>query len=309
MRLLIVLFLSSFALYANMSIKEAWLNTENQNDGLKASSSDVTRAELKRESAKSMYLPSVSISGSYTHLGEPVAIDISDFSNEANAILGGLGATKQVPLELDLTKQDVFLADLRILWPLYTGGKIDAAQDLYAAKVNESKALKEMKKDKEFLKLVKYYYGVVVSESLYNTRVEAQKALQLHSKNAKLLKEQGQIANIELLNAEVKLDEAKIDATKSRHKLEIATSALNSLTKQKTHPSSKLFVNEYIEDEEYYKNQTQENYAGLKVIDAKEKQSNSLVSIKESDWFPKVVAYGNYNLYKDDSAIMSTLPT
>ncbi len=309
MKLLIVFCLTSLTLFAQMSIQEAWLHTEQKNNGVKASSSDVTRAELKRESAESMYLPSISFTGSYTHLSEPVNIDISGFSNEANAILSALGATKRVPSELDLSKQDVFLADLHLLWPLYTGGKIDAAQDIYAAQVSEAKALQEMKKDIEFLKLVKYYYGVVVSESLYNTRVEAQKALQIHYENAKLLKEQGQIANIELLNAEVKLDAAKIETTKSKHKLEIAISALNSLTKQNTLPSSKLFVNEYIGDEEHYKRETQENYAGLKVMDAKSQESNSLISIKESSWFPQVAAYGNYNLYKDDSAIMSTLPT
>ncbi|MEA1983942.1 MAG: TolC family protein [Campylobacterota bacterium] len=309
MKALILLSLFGFSLLADMSIEEAWRSTQNENDGMKASHSDVTRAELKKSSAESMYLPSVSITGSYTHLSEPVNIDISGFSNKANQILGGLGASSRVPDELDLSKQDVFLADLHLLWPLYVGGKIDAAQDIYAAQVDEAKALKEMKKDTEFLKLVKYYYGVVVSKSLYETRKEAQKALTIHYENAKKLKEQGQIAKIELLNAKVKLDAAAIDASKAQHKLEIAESALFSLTKQTPNPNSKLFVNENMQTQSYYKKETQENFAGLRVLDAKASQSSSLVEIKEAAWMPELAAFGNYNLYKDDSPIMSTLPT
>lgn len=309
MKLLIIILLNIFPLYAQITLEEAWLKVQHNNDGLKASNSDLQRAQLIRQSAKSMYLPSISLSATYSYLDKPVNLDISNFSTTANEILTSLGATASVPSELDLTDQNVFLADLHLLWPLYTGGKIDAAQEIYASKVDESKALQEMKKDKEFLKLVQYYYGVIVSEALYKTRVESQKALELHYENAKHLKEQGQIANIELLNAEVKLDNAKIETTKSRHNLQIAISAFYSLTKQKDKPTSKLFVNERIEDEEYYKTQTQENNLGLKILDAKEKESNSFVSIKESAWYPQVTAYANYNIYKDDSAIMSTLPT
>ena len=293
-----------FILIADMSIKEAWLNTELKNEGVKALESDVGRAELKKSSAESMYLPSVTLTGSYTHLSEPVKLE-----GEIDLTALPIPLPGAIPYELDLSKQDVFLADLQVLWPLYTGGKIDAAQDIYAAAVSEQKALKEMKKDVEFLKLVKYYYGVVVSKSLYETRKEAQKALLQHYENAKKLKAQGQIAKIELLNAEVELDAARIETTKAHHKLDIALSALYSLTKLSSKPSSKLFVYENMQEENYYKDETQANYAALKVLDAKADQSEAFVSIKEADWYPEVAAFGNYNLYKDDSPIMGTLPT
>ncbi len=289
---------------ASMSVQEAWLSTELNSHALKATSSEVTRAELKKESAESMYLPSITLTGNYTHLSEPVQLEGEiDLSSLPIPLEG------TTPYHMELSEQDIFLVDLQLLWPLYVGGKIDAAQDIYKSFVSEKKALKEMKKDKEFLKLIKYYYGVVVSESLYETRLEAQKALGVHYENALKLKEQGQIAKIELLNAEVKLDSARIDATKARHNLEIAKSALLSLTKLKPLTSSKLFVNENMRDQKYYETQMSQNYAGLKVLDAKASQSESLVSIKEAAWFPEIAAYGNYNLYKDDSPLMETLPT
>ena len=300
--------LLSFSLFGDMSIQDAWFQAQEHNEGVKASSLDVKRAQLKESSSNSMYLPSISITGSYTHLSESINIDISNFSNRANEILERLGSNDRLSDKFDLSEDDIFLADLHVLWPLYVGGKINAAQDIYTAQVSEKKALQEMKKDTEFLKLVKYYYGVVVSKSLLKTRIEAQKALLIHYENAKKLKKHGQIAEIELLNARVKLDASNIDVTKAEHKLQIAYSALYSLTKQSNKPSSKLFVNEQMNDEEYYKHQTQQNYAGLKILDAKASQSASVVEIQEAGWKPEVVAFGNINLYKDDSAIMSTLP-
>ena len=288
------------SLFASVTIEDAWQSVVDKNSGLKSNEDKLKRAELKKNSAKSMYLPAVTLSGSYTHLSDPIKLE--------GAYTGPLTGT-QYPFRVDLSKEDVFLADLHMLWPLYTGGKIDAAQDIYASQVNEAKAKEAMKKDEAFLKLVKYYYGVVVSEALFQTRKTAQKALELHYENAKKLKDQGQIANIELLNAEVKLDAARIETNKAKHNYEIASSALKTLTQLQDKPTSKLFVNADMNNEEYYKRETQQNYAGLKILDAKEAQSKSVIKLKEAAWHPKVAAYGNYNLYKDDSLIMQTLPT
>jgi len=310
MKIFLVLFLFIVCAFGDVDIREAWLIVEQNSDGLKAAKDNQNIANLKKESVKSMYLPEVSISGSYTHLSDSVGIDTHTIANSLSSTLPLTSALMSAlpNQQMDFSKQDIFLANLHMLWPLYTGGKIDAAQDIYRAAVDESKALLEMKKDKEFLKLVKYYYGVVVALSLYETRKEAQKALSLHYENAKKLKKQGQIANIELLNAKVKLDGAKIETIKAKHKYEIAMSALSSLLKQKIQPSSKLVVDKSMEDELYYKTKSWQNYAGLSVLDAKKKQTEALVKIKESDYYPTVVGYAYYNLYKDDSLIMKTLP-
>jgi outer membrane protein TolC len=285
--------------WGDMSIQEAWQTIEINNDGMKAAKADEAIAKLKKDSAKSMYLPSISVSGSYTHLSDNIKIE-----DEFTGPITG----NSYPIRIDLSEQDVFLANLHLLWPLYTGGKIDAAQDVYSAQSDEARALKEMKTDEKFLKLVKYYYGVVVSRSLYQTQLKSLDALEIHYENAKKLKEAGQIANIELLNAEVKLNSAKIETTKAKHKLEIALSALHSLVKKKFQPSSKLVVNGSNKEQNYYIQETRDNYAGLKILDAKEKQSAAVLSIKKAAWHPEVMAYGNYNLYKDNSILSQSMP-
>ena len=299
MKLIVACLVFVNLLIADIGIDEAWARVVKLNDGLHASSSDIRRAQVKQDSAESMYLPSVSVSGSYTHLDKPIGVDL-----DLPIPLPGIGST----LPIDLSQQDVFLADLQVLYPLYTGGKIDAAQDAYKAKVSEAKALHKMKEDEAFLNLIKLYYGVVVSESLYQTRQEAEAALRLHFKHAQKLQEQGQIAKVELLNAQVKLDRARIDAMKAKHRLEIVSSALDKMLKQKDSPSSTFFIVETISEQEYYINESTQNYAALGVLDAKGNQANALVNVEKAAWYPQVMAYGNVNLYKDDSVLMQSLP-
>ncbi len=282
-------------LNADISIQDAWQRVLKLNDGLAASSGDMKIAKLQQDSASSMYLPSVNLSASYMHLDEPIGLEFN-------------GPLTNHHYKIDFSEQDILMADLRVLYPLYTGGKIDAAQDIYSAKVSESKSKHKMEEDKTFLNLVKLYYGVVISKSLYKTRQEAQASLRLHYEHAKKLKEQGQIARIELLNAQVKLDAAKIDTMKAKHNLEISLSALHKIIKEDNFPSSSLFVSQDIDSQSHYSDESVENFAVLGVLDAKSKQALALVDVKKAAWHPQVAAFANVNLYKDDSILMQTLP-
>jgi len=304
LKIILFLALSVSYLFASFTLEEAWMKVSQNSGSLNASSNDVARAKLERNSAKSMYLPSISINASYTHLDKPIGVDSSDISN----FMASLPLPLPFPSEIDFSKQDIFLADLQLLFPLYVGGKIDAAQDIYSAKVTESKAHHHLKEDKAFLNLVKFYYGVIVSKSLYETRLKVQKALLLHYENAKKLQLQGQIAKVELLNAQVELDAAKIETTKARHKLDILKIVLASTTKSQKEPSQNLFVSLNTKTKESFKQETLLNSNGLKILDAKSKQVDALVKIKKAAWLPSLIAYGNYNLYKDDSPLMSMAP-
>jgi len=287
-------------LYANenaTSIEEAWGILE-QNSAMIASGKDaISIAKAKKKSLKSMYLPSISLVGSYTHFDEPLSFD---------AQIDLLGRNIKYPIEYG--KQDTFLADIQVLWPLYTGGRIDAAQSIASSVLDEKKALQQMKKDKEFLKLVKYYYGVVVATSLYETRLQSQKALELHYKNATKMFEQGQLAKVELLHAKAQLDAAVIETTKAKNKLEIAQDALKILLHEAITPESTIMMQQDVADKAAFQAQLEEQNPSLNVLDAKEQQTSSLVTIKKAAYHPEVLGYGDVNLYKDDSYLGQSLP-
>ena len=307
MNTLITILLLSTTLFANINVYSAWQNVLNNNNGLKASKGDIRHAILKKESAEGMYLPSVSISGSYTHLNDPIGIDISDVSKRLNPIISALGG-KAIPSEVDLLGQDIALVDLNLLYPLYTGGKIDAAQDAYSAQVSEVKAKYNMAKDKSFLELIKLYYGVVMTNALHKTRIESEKSLQLHYKHAQKLREQGQISRVELLNSKVKLDIAKIETIKAKHKVDIVASAFYKIIKSKNRPKTPLFVLHQVGAEHKYSEQSINKHSAIDVLNAKSKQAKALVDIEKSAWHPEVLGYASMNLHRGDSPMEEMSP-
>ncbi len=297
------LILLSF-LNADISIKKAWEKVLHVNEGLKASKSDVKHATQLKESKKSMYLPQINIAGSYTRMEKELSID----TTIPPITIPGLGTLPAKNIHSELQDQDVFSANLSIFWPIYTGGKIDAANNIYAAKTRESEAKYRLEEDKAFLKLIKVYYGVVVSKSLLIAREEAQIGLQHHYENAKKLKNAGQVANIELLNAKVKLDSAKVETTKARYKYEITKLALKDMISSSDIPSSSVFFSNLIQSEQAFKDKMLSNYPGLSIIDEKQDQVNSLIDIEKAAYKPTFFAFGNYLLYKDNSPLMDMTP-
>jgi outer membrane protein TolC len=303
MKKLLLLLLLTTSLFSSVGIEEAWRVIEDKNSALAAAKEDIAAAQHKRSSVKSMYLPNISLSASYTHLDKVVDFDTSKVAE----LMAFYGITL-FPSSVDLSKEDIFLADLQLMWPLYVGGKIDAAQDLYSAKVDEAKAMLAMQKDKTFLKLIKYYYGVVVAESLYKTRSDALKALQLHYENAKKLYNEGQIAKVELLNAQVKRDAAEIEKEKAADRVNLTKRALGLLIGSKATLASPLFVYESRENLRDFQEQLHNKSATLSLFDAKKREANSLITVKEAAFKPDVIGFADYNLYKDDSLMMESMP-
>ncbi|SFZ98805.1 Outer membrane efflux protein [hydrothermal vent metagenome] len=302
----IVFVLFSTTLFAQISIQDAWNNVQNRNDGLKASHADVLHAKLKKESAEGMYMPSVSITGSYTHLDDSIGADISGLSNIVNNL--PLPIPIHLPSKIDFLDQDIVMANLNVLYPLYMGGKIDAAQDAYMGKLAEAKAKQRLSEDKAFLELVKVYYGVIVTKSLLKTRQESQRALQIHYAHARKLKLQGQISKAELLNAQVKLDIAKIETTKAEHKVDIVVSAFKKMIKSNNTPKSSLFVAGKLGSKYRYSDKSINNYASIDLLDAKSKQADAMIDVEKAAWQPEVISYATVNLHKGDSMLEEGLP-
>ena len=295
----------------DLRVDQAWELVQERNDGLKASQSSVKHSQTMKDGADSMmYMPSIDLHGSYTHLSKPIDLD---FSEPLNA----LGSALPIPLPpissddatLDLSEQDVFLANISILWPIFAGGKTLYLSDIADAQIEAEKAKQELTRQKAFIQLVKYYYGAEMGKVYYETRVEVEDTFRIHYEHAQKLQKEGQIAKVELLNAQVQYDKAKTETLKAHHKFTIATSALRMLLKEKdVNITSPLFINENIKTKDFYVESAVENYPALHLLGAKRKQTESVVGMERGNYMPTVVAFGNYNLYRDDSIISNSAP-
>ena len=300
-----------------VSFTEAWSRVIQQDDGLAAEQAGVERAEQLREAAKAMYLPKVDVGASYTHLDQPMELDMLDLNPIANhpefgKVLGPvMQALNLSPSDFvtPLTKQNVVTSSVKMLWPLFTGGRIDAAQDIRQAQVSEAQQLLVLKQQSTFESLSQTYFGVVLAAQVVQTKQEIEQGLAHHLDHAKKLEAQGQIAKVERLSAQSAYDRARIDTQKARRSLEIAQLALGHMLKLKqAEPNTSLFINEGMPALAPFVEETLSVHPGLKLLAAKKEQAQGMIKLEKGKYAPELFLFGNYNLYEDDSIVSKTTP-
>lgn len=142
------------------------------------------------------------------------------------------------------------------------------------------------------------------------TRQQVEKGLQQHCNNAEKLYQQGQIAQVEALQATASLDKAIIERKKAEKDRDIAARALsNALGESElVEPVNSLFVNNKLPPLNEFNDRTVAAYPGLDLLDAKKQQATSLLKAEKSKYSPQVYLYSSYSLYEDDTLASQLKP-
>ncbi|WP_137224801.1 TolC family protein [Shewanella sp. MEBiC00475] len=296
-----------------ITFSHAWQQLEQVSDQLQAKSQLVNRAQAEEDAGDALNYPSINIAGSYTRLEKPLEFDVQDLdldlSSLSSTIMDVLSTIPSSMFVTPLTEQDVFRASLQAMWPIYTGGKITAAQGIHAAQVSETEQELALARRELFLQLVDRYYAVSVTKTLVDTQKQLVDSLTVHVTHAKKLEQQGQIAKVERLNAQVALENAKVNWGKSKRQYEMAEIALaRMLHIPSVDPISALFLLEQQPSLPRLSQLTLTQHPALKLLEAKEAQANGLVDLEKGSYYPTVYLYGNYTLYEDNSLFAQVEP-
>ncbi|HIF9216257.1 TPA: TolC family protein [Photobacterium damselae] len=309
----------------SVSFSQAWQTVVSQNEGLAAERTKVDQAKYLQDAAWDLNLPQVSVGANYTRLDDNVEISPSDlFSSmpasgtDAGKVISQLaeqlskltGTDFNSLFTSQITDKDVFTSSIRAIWPIFTGGRINAAQAIAEGKTEEAKYMLAMKKQATYEDLSRFYFGVVLAEQVYKTRQEVEAGLKQHFEHAVKLQQQGQIARVERLQAEAAYDKAKVETQKSKRDLEIVQVALTKLLNASSPitPTTTLFTNEQLPNLDSFLSQTLTSYPGLHLLDAKRKQANGLIDVEKGKYYPEVYLYGNYNIYDGHSLAAELTP-
>ncbi|HIF9235783.1 TPA: TolC family protein [Photobacterium damselae] len=309
----------------SVSFSQAWQTVVSQNEGLAAERTKVDQAKYLQDAAWDLNLPQVSVGANYTRLDDNIEISPSDlFSSmpasgtDAGKVISQLaeqlskltGTDFNSLFTSQITDKDVFTSSIRAIWPIFTGGRINAAQAIAEGKTEEAKYMLAMKKQATYEDLSRFYFGVVLAEQVYKTRQEVEAGLKQHFEHAVKLQQQGQIARVERLQAEAAYDKAKVETQKSKRDLEIVQVALTKLLNASSPitPTTTLFTNEQLPNLDSFLSQTLTTYPGLHLLDAKRKQANGLIDVEKGKYYPEVYLYGNYNIYEGHSLAAELTP-
>ncbi|KAB0476499.1 TolC family protein [Vibrio chagasii] len=308
--------ISSPSYAAPLTFSEAWQILQENNNSLAAQQANVERYQHLQNATGSLNLPSVTLGANYTHLDNDVTINGEQFADSLSGVPSiGLPVPPQIISALGgitstITEQDIFSSSIRAVWPIFTGGRITAAQTAAEGKSEEAQSQLLMEKQARYEDLSKYYFSVILAEDVVETRRAVEAGLTQHRDFAIKLEQQGQIARVERLQADASLDKAVVERTKAENDLKIAQLALTQILgqSQSVEPSEQLFINKNLPHMDVFIDQTLMTYPGLKILDAKEKQASSLIKAEKGKYYPEVYLYGDYSLYEDDSLASEMKP-
>jgi len=314
---------TSASLAGEFDFSSAWQTVLKKSNVLLAEQANIDHAEYERQARRDLYFPQINLNAGYIYLDDKVqlspqaVLDSMPAGELIGAQLGSLvqgfglspGALEQ-GLTSTITEREIKSSSLSVLWPLFTGGRISAAQDISEASLAEAKQQRALKKYEQFETLCSRYFGVVLVQQLLDTKTEVMQSLKIHLHHAQLLVDNGQIAEVERLQAEASYDKARVEREKSNNDLLIAQAALTSLLQEKTAvlPSSPLFVNKNLPPLEIFIENTLAGYPGLAILNAKEDMATGVVTIEEGKYYPEVALLGNYSLYEEDNLASTLAP-
>lgn len=190
------------------------------------------------------------------------------------------------------------------IWPLYTGGKINAANE--ASRIQEEEAgLEKKQKQGELLsELATRYFGLVLAEQAVKVRMQVSDAMKRHVYDSEKLSEQGQIAKVEFLHAQVASSDAERELKKAVREATIVKRALQNTMAMTDSIDmtavSPLFMPEKIEDEAFFTQLALANNPQLQQVDSKRNLAATGVKFEKSNFLPTVAMTGTYDLANKD---------
>lgn len=302
---------------------EAWQKITEENDTLAAAHANLEQARHKKDAAEDLYMPEIEVSANYMRLDDEVTLSPNDIlasmpaGNHLAPLLEGMGRSYGLSgsalneaFTSTIAERNNRSSRLSGSWPIYAGGRIDAAQDIAAGQEKEAGGKLNMSRQEQFENAARYYFGAVLARLVYNTKGELEHGLKQHFDHGLLLEQQGQIAKVERIQAEAAYDKAKVEHRKARRDLEIAVIALTRLLKssEPVTPADALFVQCTLPPLETFLEQTLSDSPGLSILKAKQDQAAGLAAVEEGKYYPTVALFGNYSLHEEDDLASKILP-
>lgn len=276
------------------------------NESVLRAASEVEQKQYEARVTRGLNFPEVTLSGQYVRINDAIDLDLNPVRDVILALHPAVPPAA-VPLFQETVQEEAFFkSQLNVTWPVYTGGKISAAQSAADAGVRESAAKLDQTKDTLTSELVKYYYAVRLADQVYQIRQEVVNALNIHVFQARRLQEEGFIARTEVLHARVAQARAERESKASLRDLDLAKIALaNILASEKpVTPVSPLFLLPSVDPEASFIRQARDHHPAIARIEAVRDRAGENLKAARSERYPTVYLFGTRELYENDLTVL-----
>lgn len=264
-----------------------------RSDSLKAANANVESKDETRKSLKFLGGPTISAQA-FEIYGE-TKIDID------KSVPTPLGS---MPVRID-ERYDFSgpRASISGTWPIFTGGKIQAAKKVSEFAVDEARAQRRAVSVELDTELIGKYFGLQLAVSLQKLREDMLRQQDRELARAIQFELQGMISHVERMGVQVARDAAERDYLKARDAKNIALLQLQRLLRDNTitTPTTPLFVasRAAIKPMDHWVRLALANNPQLMVVEAKIQQADQGVNSSRANWSPQIFAFGQYSLIRE----------
>jgi outer membrane protein TolC len=234
----------------------------------------------------------------------PILPDNVSTAAMRSKILEGEALVKAGEWDKLIQEKQFASVNANVVWPLYTGGKINAANKASQIYEEEAGLRQEQKKGELLSELATRYYGLVLAEQACKVRTQVAEAMKKHLFDSQKLSEQGQIAKVEFLHAQVANSDAERELKKANREATIVKRALQNTMavsdSSDLSPASQLFILKSVEDENFFIELALRNNPQLQQVDSKRELAATGVKLEKSNYLPTVALTGTYDLADKD---------
>lgn len=312
-----------------LTFEEALQIMHEQNPGLQQAKQLIKQKEYELKAKKGLYMPSVSVNASAVSMSDALELDLSSVKEVITPLyttLGTYGVFNGVgdypdPLSTAVVREQLLEAGEKIenadwtetiqennfatvsasiAWPIYAGGKIKGANQAANTELTISNEKLRETEGELLTELATRYYGLALSKQVLKVREQMVKVAEQHYSDAQKLFENGMIAKVELLHAEVAKNEAERTLKEAKRNIQIIRSGLEATLSFDTTisilPASHLFINKNLFGVSYWVNQAYIENPQLKQIKGKRELVNIKNKVDKGSFLPNIALIGNYNL-------------
>lgn len=270
---------------ADVGFVDARLMLETRSDALHAAAAELRYREYDAEAASALGYPEIGLNAK--EVGGHKTMDLGSFP-----ILGKI-------------KKEVWLGGPRsaitLNWPLYTGGRITAAQQAKAADTDLARAEQRETAERLDSELVRRYFGLRLAADVERLRAAQFDQASRDFARAQQFEKQGQLSALERLSAQVARDEAEREFIKAGHERSASEAALARLLRsvEPVRATSPLFVlSRSLPPLSAWLDAASASNPGMATLQARQRAAEQGVVAAQASYKPEVFAYGEYNLIK-----------
>ncbi|MVX34646.1 TolC family protein [Myroides sp. LoEW2-1] len=292
---ILCVFTSNTAQAQTLTFSQAYEMMHKENSALKAQEKQEEVHEYEWKAAKGLRYPTVKAFGMGVYLDRSLGVDL-------NGLRNGVGDFVHLPnpellgnWSVSFNKRDMAFGGFMATWPLFTGGKINAAIKAKSIQKEIGEKDLENKQNQLISELAQRYYAVKLADEAVKVREEVLKGMQHHLHDATKLEENGMIAPVERLSADVAVSEARRQLDAAIKDIKLARIALANTLEVDEVPEdlvSGFFILDALEDLDFYKDAALINYPILQKLVLQKDLAEQGIKAKKSAYYPTVAAFG-----------------